>query len=267
MYYPFKFDKEFNMTILKNNIKKLNKKLLVLSLSAIFVLPLVGCSDKGTGSGDEQKTTGPSLVNELKSEKLIGLQAALLKFTTVEKAGSIASVSLEEKEVAVKNDNKSDSKDAKTEKKYLYTLEVISKKGISQTMTIDAKTGLVINTSEKGPASAEEKSNLLNFVPVMDVDKAAQKAIRASTKEYSQVLSYKLFAKNGKTIFSFKLYNGDSKNTETILVDASTGEKLTKSDKDPSSNSTNDKADSKKEAPIRDDNAISTATSQSKKED
>lgn len=227
----------------KNNIrKKIGKNLLALSMCSILAVSLVGCGNKKSGSSNEQEPTGPSLVNELKSEKLIGLQAALLKFTTVEKAGSVASVSLGEKEIPVKSDDSKDDKQKdQTEKKYIYTLDVISKKGISQVLTIDAQTGDILRKTENGPASAEAKANLLDFVPVMDVDKAASAAAKASSKKYSQVLSYRLFAKNGKNVFSFKLYDGDVKNTETVMVDANSGKKLTKADLEPSKTNSKDK--------------------------
>ena len=227
-----------------NNRQKIEKKLLVFSMCSILALSLVGCGSKNAGDGDKNKASGPSLVNELKSEKLIGLQAALLKFTTAEKAGSVASVSLEEKDIPVKTEKKDEAEEAKTEKKYIYTLEVISKKGLSQTMTIDAKTGDILSKTENGPASADLKANLLDFVPVMDVDEAAQLAAKASTKNYTQVLSYKLFAKNGMNVFSFKLYDGDVKNTETVLVDAISGKILTKADLEASQTSSTDKTTS-----------------------
>ena len=227
-----------------NNRKKIEKKLLVFSMCSILALSLVGCGSKNAGDGDKNKASGPSLGNELKSEKLIGLQAALLKFTTAEKAGSVASVSLEEKDIPVKTEKKDEAEEAKTEKKYIYTLEVISKKGLSQTMTIDAKTGDILSKTENGPASADLKANLLDFVPVMDVDEAAQLAAKASTKNYTQVLSYKLFAKNGMNVFSFKLYDGDVKNTETVLVDAISGKILTKADLEASQTSSTDKTTS-----------------------
>ena len=226
-----------------NNRKKIEKKLLTLSICSILALSLAGCGSKITG-GDENKATVPSLVNELKSDKLIGLQAAMLKFTTAEKAGSISSVSLEEKEIPVKNEKQDEAEEAKTEKKYIYTLEVISKKGLSQTMTIDAKTGDILSKTENGPASADLKANLLDFVPVIDVDEAAQLAAKASTKNYTQVLSYQLFAKNGKNVFSFKLYDGDAKNAETVLVDAISGKILTKADLEASQTSSADKTTS-----------------------
>ena len=227
-----------------NNRKKIEKKLLVFSMCSILAVSLVGCGSKNAGDGDKNKASGPSLVNELKSEKLIGLQAALLKFTTAEKAGSVASVSLEEKEIPVKTEKQDEAEEAKTEKKYIYTLEVISKKGLSQTMTIDAKTGDILTKTENGPASADLKANLLDFVPVMDVDEAAQLAAKASTKNYTQVLSYKLFAKNGMNVFSFKLYDGDAKNAETVLVDAISGKILTKADLEASQTSSTDKTTS-----------------------
>ena len=232
------------MIISKNNRKKIEKKLLALTMCSILALSLAGCGSKNAGDGDVNKASGPSLVNELKSEKLIGLQAALLKFTTAEKAGSVASVSLEEKEIPVKTEKQDEAEEAKTEKKYIYTLEVISKKGLSQTMTIDAKTGDILSKTENGPASADLKANLLDFVPVMDVDEAAQLAAKASTKKYTQVLSYKLFAKNGMNVFSFKLYDGDAKNAETIVVDATTGKILTKADLEASQTSSTDKTTS-----------------------
>jgi len=227
-----------------NNRKKIEKKLLVFSMCSILAISLVGCGSKNAGDGDKNKASGPSLVNELKSEKLIGLQAALLKFTTAEKAGSVASVSLEEKEIPVKTEKQDEAEEAKTEKKYIYTLEVISKKGISQTMTIDAKTGDILSKTENGPASTDLKANLLDFVPVMDVDEAAQLATKASTKNYTQVLSYKLFAKNGMNVFSFKLYDGDVKNTETVLIDGATGKTLTKADLEANQTSSTDKTTS-----------------------
>lgn len=226
-----------------NNRKKIEKKLLTLSICSILALSLAGCGSKITG-GDENKATVPSLVNELKSDKLIGLQAAMLKFTTAEKAGSISSVSLEEKEIPVKNEKQDEAEEAKTEKKYIYTLEVISKKGLSQTMTIDAKTGDILSKTENGPASADLKANLLDFVPVIDVDEAAQAAVKASTKKYTSVLSYKLFAKNSKNVFSFKLYDGDAKNAETVLIDGATGKTLTKADLEASQTSSTDKTTS-----------------------
>lgn len=232
------------MIISKNNRKKIEKKLLALTMCSILALSLAGCGSKNAGDGDKNKASGPSLVNELKSEKLIGLQAALLKFTTAEKAGSVASVSLEEKEIPVKTEKQDEAEEAKTEKKYIYTLEIISKKGLSQTMTIDAKTGDILTKTENGPASADLKANLLDFVPVMDVDEAAQLAAKASTKNYTQVLSYQLFAKNGKNVFSFKLYDGDAKNAETVLVDAISGKILTKADLEASQTSSTDKTTS-----------------------
>lgn len=232
------------MIISKNNRKKIEKKLLALTMCSILALSLAGCGSKNAGDGDKNKASGPSLVNELKSEKLIGLQAALLKFTTAEKAGSVASVSLEEKEIPVKTEKQDEAEEAKTEKKYIYTLKVISKKGLSQTMTIDAKTGDILTKTENGTASADLKANLLDFVPVMDVDEAAQLAAKASTKNYTQVLSYQLFAKNGKNVFSFKLYDGDAKNAETVLVDAISGKILTKADLEASQTSSTDKTTS-----------------------
>ncbi len=104
------------MKISKNNTRKrIEKKLLALSMCSILALSLAGCGSKNADGGKEQQASGPSLVNELKSEKLIGLQAALLKFTTAEKAGSVSSVSLEEKEVPVKTDKQEESQKAKIE--------------------------------------------------------------------------------------------------------------------------------------------------------
>ena len=242
-----------------NNRKKIEKKLLTLSICSILALSLAGCGSKITG-GDENKATVPSLVNELKSDKLIGLQAAMLKFTTAEKAGSISSVSLEEKEIPVKNEKQDEAEEAKTEKKYIYTLEVISKKGLSQTMTIDAKTGDILSKTENGPASADLKANLLDFVPVIDVDEAAQAAVKASTKNYTSVLSYKLFAKNGKNVFSFKLYDGDVKNTETVLIDGATGKILTKADLEASQTSSTDKTTSSSTSSSNDNTSTTTST-------
>lgn len=252
------------MKITRNNTRKrIEKKLLALSMCSILALSLAGCGDKNASGDGNHQASGPSLVNELKSEKLIGLQAALLKFTTAEKAGSVSSVSLEEKEVPVKTDKQEESQEAKTEKKYIYTLEVISKKGVSQTMTIDAKTGTVLGKTDNGPASAEMKSNLLGFVTLMDVDDAAQAATKASTKKYTQVLSYKLFAKNGKNVFSFKLYGGDAKNSETVLVDATTGKTLTEADLEASqTGSTDTSTSSNSDATSSDNTGSSSQTNQ-----
>ena len=248
------------MKITRNNTRKrIEKKLLALSMCSILALSLAGCGDKNADGGGNHQASGPSLVNELKSEKLIGLQAALLKFTTAEKAGSVSSVSLEEKEVPVKTDKQEESQEAKTEKKYIYTLEVISKKGVSQTMTIDAKTGTVLGKTDNGPASAEMKSNLLGFVTLMDVDEAAQAATKASTKKYTQVLSYKLFAKNGKNVFSFKLSGGDAQNSETVLVDATPGKTLTEADLEASQTGSTDTSTSSNSDTTSSDNTGSSS--------
>lgn len=125
-------------------------------------------------------------------------------------------------------------------------------------MTIDAKTGTVLGKTDNGPASAEMKSNLLGFVTLMDVDEAAQVATKASTKKYTQVLSYQLFAKNGKNVFSFKLYGGDAKNSETILVDATTGKTLTKADLEASQTSSTDTSTSSNSDTTSSDNTGSS---------
>ena len=175
-------------------------------------------------------------------------------------------MSLEEKEIPVTTEKQDDAEEAKTEKKYIYTLEVISKKGLSQTMTIDAKTGDILSKTENGPASADLKANLLDFVPVMDVDEAAQLAAKASTKNYTQVLSYKLFAKNGMNVFSFKLYDGDAKNAETVLVDAISGKILTKAVLEASQTSSTDKTTSSSSSTSSSNDSTSTTTSTTSKE-
>ena len=58
------------------------------------------------------------------------------------------------------------------------------------------------------------------------------------------MISYKLFAKNGMNVFSFKLYDGDVKNTETVLIDGATGKILTKADLEASQTSSTDKTTS-----------------------
>lgn len=133
-------------------------------------------------------------------------------------------------------------------------------------MTIDAKTGDILSKTENGPASADLKANLLDFVPVMDVDEAAQLAAKASTKDYTQVLSYKLFAKNGMNVFSFKLYDGDAKNVETVLVDAISGKILTKADLEASQTSSTDKTTSSSSSTSSSNDNTSTTTSTTSQE-
>ena len=86
-----------------------------------------------------------------------------------------------------------------------------------------------------------------------------QPKTKASTKKYTQVLSYKLFAKNGKNVFSFKLYGGDTKNSETILVDATTGKTLTKADLEASQTSSTDTSTSSNSDTTSSDNTGSSS--------
>lgn len=189
-------------------IKKNAVRILALCICASMGFTLVGC--KNSTDKDSKKTEIQNFV-DVRTSDIVNQQQALLRFTTANKAGSVHSVELK-----------------LVEDKYMYTVDAVAKNKNEVILTIDGKTGKVVNTKDNGPVSESIKGNYIDFVPVMDVDKAADSAIKNSKNKYIQVLGYKLFGNNGTNVYKFTLGNGDSENvkTETIYIDGVTGKLL-----------------------------------------
>ncbi|WP_101772454.1 PepSY domain-containing protein [Peptostreptococcus faecalis] len=199
--------------ISSNNFKKFIKNGTVLSICLILGLSSVGCSNSSSSKNASNKESIES-VSDIRNMKFVTQQQAILRLTTSEKASSVYSITLSE-----------------VESKYIYSIDGLTKKGEKILMTVDAKSGDVIKKEIKGAASAEEKKNFIDFVPVLDVDKAGSKAISLSKEDYNHILSYTLYANNGKNIYKFTLGNPEnsSSKTEDIYIDAVTGNQTDKS--------------------------------------
>ncbi|MDY6232840.1 PepSY domain-containing protein [Peptostreptococcus porci] len=206
------------------NIKnKISNKAIIFTVCLLIGGSLMGCSSNNT---EEKEANTPKLENfmDVRTAKIISMQSAMLKFTTENKAGSICSVKLEP-----------------VNGKYVYTIDAISKKKKNVILTIDASTGKITNT-EEAALDISKKRNLIDFVPVLDLDKAAKFAISKSKNENVQVVSYKLYSKNGLNLYEFELADGtvkfendtktenkndnsekQTKSFEKITIDAETG--------------------------------------------
>lgn len=206
-----------------NTILKYTTRFIAVSMCFLIGFSAVGC---GNSKEDEKEVSTTALKDflDVRTAKIINLQQAILTFTSKNKAGSISSVKLEP-----------------VDGKYIYTIEAITKDSRDVLLTIDASSGKTTQKKDTGIASADKKKNLVDFVPVLDVEKAAEKATSYSTKDFFQVVSYKLYFHNGINIYEFTLGDGssskkDSENeeskeenvpkTEVIYVNAVTGEKV-----------------------------------------
>ena len=151
---------------------------------------------------------------DVRTAKIINQQQAILQFTTANKAGSVISVELVP------------SKDS-----YIYTLDAVDKKGIEHIYTIDAKSGNISKKEEKGPIDKANPPEYIDFVPVLDIQKAGKAAIQiANNPDLNQVLAYKLYSDGGKNIYQITLTDGgegDSAKNEKVLIDGISGKKLT----------------------------------------
>lgn len=207
--------------ISNKNIKN-NKKIIAIALCAFIGLSSIGCSKL---TGGDSKTIETKNIIDVRTAKIINQQQTILKFTTENKAGSIHSIKLEPENG-----------------KYFYTMDAIAKTGENFLILVDGETGEITKKESKGMATADKKANLIGFVPVMDVDKAAKSAISASKNKFEQIISYKLFNSDKMNIYKFVLGDDienldeinseseskDDKNAkvETIYVNADNGDIL-----------------------------------------
>lgn len=191
------------------------KRGLILSSCVLMCLTAVGCSS-GKKS-DSSKKNVETQVSDIRTAKIINQQQAILNFTTKNKAGSVVSIKL-----------------VPSGDSYTYTLIAVDKKGIEHIYTIDAKSGKVVKTEDKGPIDKANPPQYIDFVPVIDIDKAGKNALKfAKDKDMIEIVSYKLYSDGGKNIYLITLSNGeegDSKKTEKIMIDAFTGKVLTEAD-------------------------------------
>ena len=194
-------------------MKKNIKKGLIISSCLLICFSAVGCGKKDVNTNNKNDKNAENIM-DVRTAKIVNQQQAILQFTTANKAGSVISI-----ELVPSND------------KYTYTLNGVDKKGVEYIYTIDAKSGNVSNKEEKGTIDKANPPEYIDFVPVLDIEKAGKAAIQlANNPDFNQVLSYKLYSDGGKNIYQITLTNGDegdSAKTEKILIDAVTGKKLT----------------------------------------
>ncbi len=193
-------------------MKKNIKKGLIVSSCLLMCLSAVGCGKKDVKKSSKNTESSEDIM-DVRAAKIVNQQQAILQFTTANKAGSVISIELVP------------SKD-----KYTYTLDGVDKKGIEYIYTIDAQSGSVSKKEEKGPIDKANQPEYIDFVPVLDIEKAGKAAIKlASNPDLNQILSYKLYSDGGKNIYQITLTDGgegDSAKTEKILIDAVSGKKL-----------------------------------------
>ena len=199
-------------------ISKKIRKGLVVSACLAMCLTAAGCSMNNNKS-DSKKNNAENNenINDIRTAKIINQQQAILKFTTVNKAGSVVSIKL----APSSGDN------------YIYTLIAVDKKGIEYIYTIDAKSGNITKTVDKGPIDKANPPEYIDFVPVLNVKKAGEAAVNsASNPDFNEILSYKLYAIGGKNVYEFTLTDGaaDSPKTEKVYINAMSGKKLDKSE-------------------------------------
>lgn len=187
-----------------------NKKILALGLCSIMCITNVGCSSLGKKESKKKVETNVDLSNikDIRTVK-VNQDQAMLRFTTQNKAGSISSLILKEKDG-----------------KYIYSIDGIDKKGQGIIMTVDAKTSDVISSKPIVAASAEKKVNVLNFSIIKDLKLAIQAAFKNVDRDvYSQIDSYKLMYANNKNIYKFTFSNGETEKEKskkkTVYIDAS----------------------------------------------
>jgi len=187
-----------------------NTKILALSLCGAICISNVGCSNisKDETKKNVESNTDITNIKDIRTVK-VNQDQAMLRFTTQNKAGSISSISLEEKDG-----------------NYIYIIDGIDKKGQNIVMTVDSNTSKVVESTPVGPASQEKKSNVLNFTIVKDLKSAIKEAFKKSGEDtYDQIDSYKLMYANNKNIYKLNLSNGetekDKAKNKIVYVDAS----------------------------------------------
>jgi|SRR3712207_4010374 len=196
-----------------------NTKLLALGLCTIICVSNVGCSNisKNKTKKNIESDVAITDIKDVRTVK-VNQDQAMLRFTTQNRAGSISSLVLEERDG-----------------NYIYIIDGLDKKGQNIVMTVDSKTSKVIESKPVGQASQEKKSNVLNFTIVKDIKLAIKEALKKSEKTYDQVDSYKLMYSNNKNIYKFNLSNGETEKdkvkNKVIYMDASdlkiiTGEEM-----------------------------------------
>ncbi len=188
------------------------KKGLIVSSCLLMCLTAVGCgkNKQDLTKKDNKKTEN---IMDVRTAKIINQQQAILKFTTANKAGSVISVAL-----TPSNDS------------YNYTVDAVDRKGNEYIYTIEGKSGNILKKEDKGPINKAAKIEYIDFVPVLDIDKAGKAAITlVNNPDLNEILGYKLYAEGGKNIYQITLTNGDKGDrakTEKVLLDAFTGKKL-----------------------------------------
>src|SRR3712207_6589915 len=114
-----------------------NTKLLALGLCTIICVSNVGCSNisKNKTKKNIESDVAITDIKDVRTVK-VNQDQAMLRFTTQNRAGSISSLVLEERDG-----------------NYIYIIDGLDKKGQNIVMTVDSKTSKVIESKPVGQAS------------------------------------------------------------------------------------------------------------------
>ena len=208
-----------------------------LCISACFLLGLgaVGCSDN-----TKKTTIDKSSYVDIRLKKMFNQQQALLLFTTENPDGSIISVKL-----------------TSVDGKYYYIVDGTNRKNVNRKVyLIDASNGKILRKENKGLLDKTSITGFIDFVPVMDIDKAGEIASKfVKDKDCYQIVGYDLYSENDKNVYQIIFSNGDDKNpkTETVYIDGVTGKQInfdSNSDDSDTDSTDNSSKSSKKIDPI-----------------
>lgn len=210
----------------KNIVNKNMKKLLVLSLSAAVCLSSVACSSSDKRQASRATIERKTDFSDVRMAKIIGPQQAMLKYTTANKSASIISLELK-----------------KADGKFVYILSAMNKDKLNQILTIDAASGKILKTENKGPT--DPKTSFMDFATTLDIKDAIEKSTPYTKDPNINIVeSYSMYNESGKNLYKLNFTNAaekeDELKTKTIIIDAETGKEFTKNDKQNSEEEAND---------------------------
>lgn len=216
------------MKYTKKNICIVNKKVIMISLSALICISSVACTDNKKKDSQVGKATVERTedFSDVRMAKIIGPQQAILKFTTANKASSIISLELK-----------------KVNNKFLYFLDGVTKTKENQILTIDASNGNIIKTENKGPLG-KGNDKFIDFATTLDLKDAIEKATPYTKDANVNIVeSYSFYNKDGKNLYKFNFTNAAENEKElikkTIIIDAETGKEYIESKDNKNSKESN----------------------------
>lgn len=206
---------------------KLIKKGLYLSACLMITLSMVGCTSNKENAEKNKKYD----YIDLRTKKIYNQQQALLLFTTENPAGSIISVNITSKEG-----------------KYYFIVDGTDKKNNRKTYLIDAQNGKILKKQDQGILDKTKITGFIDFVPVMDINKAAEIGSKLlKNKEIYQLVGYTLYSENDQNIYKLVFTNENEKKAkyEIVYIDGVSGKQIEEAD--DTNNVESDKKDSKVE--------------------